>query len=91
MQVAKKKRVRGGGKKARRAGITLRASVEEPKGRRLTAEEIERLYKPKKKRITLRLDADVLEWFRKQGGHYQTRINRALRKVMKEEMDRHGS
>jgi len=89
--VAKKKRVRGGSKKARRAGITLRASAEERESRSLTAEEIERLYKPKKKRITLRLDADVLEWFRKQDGHYQTRINRALRKVMKEEMDRQGS
>lgn len=86
--MAKKKRVRGGGRTGRRAGISLKASAEEPKARRLTAEEIERFYKPKKTRITLRLDADVLQWFRKQGGHYQTRINRALRKVMKEERDR---
>lgn len=35
-----------------------------------------------KERITIRLDADVLDWFRKQvagGGNYQTLINEALR------------
>jgi uncharacterized protein (DUF4415 family) len=40
------------------------------------------VYKPIKKPVTLRLDADVLAWFKKQGHGYQTRINRALRKVM---------
>ena len=44
--------------------------------------EIGRLYKPIKKPVTLRLDADVLAWFKKQGRGYQTRINRALRRVM---------
>lgn len=39
-------------------------------------------YKPIKKPVTLRLDADVLAWFKKQGRGYQTRINRALRRVM---------
>lgn len=39
---------------------------------------------PGKTRITIRLDADVLEWFRQQvhaagGGNYQTLINDALR------------
>ena len=42
-------------------------------------------YKARKKPVTLRLDADVLAWFKKQGRGYQTRINRALRKVMIEE------
>lgn len=35
-----------------------------------------------KERITIRLDADVLSWFRSQvkgGGNYQTLINEALR------------
>jgi hypothetical protein len=37
-----------------------------------------------KTRITIRIDDDVLEWFRKQvheagGGNYQTMMNRALR------------
>ena len=32
-----------------------------------------------KKSISLRVDADVLEWFRAQGPGYQTRINAVLR------------
>jgi uncharacterized protein (DUF4415 family) len=40
-----------------------------------------------KTRITIRLDDDVLAWFREQvhaagGGNYQTLINRALRKYV---------
>ncbi|MGO9404846.1 MAG: BrnA antitoxin family protein [Terriglobales bacterium] len=42
-------------------------------------------YRPIKKAITLRLDADVLAWFQRQGRGYQTRINRALRKLMMDE------
>lgn len=34
---------------------------------------------PRKAAISLRLDADVLEWFRAQGPGYQTRINAVLR------------
>jgi len=42
---------------------------------------------PGKTRITIRLDDDVLAWFREQvhragGGNYQTMINTALRQVM---------
>ncbi|MFZ2508069.1 MAG: BrnA antitoxin family protein [Steroidobacteraceae bacterium] len=33
----------------------------------------------KKAAISLRLDADVLDWFRAQGAGYQTRINAVLR------------
>ena len=36
---------------------------------------------PIKKPVTLRLDADVLDWF-KAGGKYQTRIYQLLRKYM---------
>ena len=43
-------------------------------------------YRPLKKPVTLRLDADVLAWFKKDGRRYQTRINQALRKVMEREM-----
>ena len=40
-----------------------------------------------KTRITIRIDDDVLEWFRKQvheagGGNYQTLMNRVLREYM---------
>jgi len=47
-------------------------------------------YRPLKKPITLRLDADVLAWFKKDGKRYQTRINGALRKVMEREMKAAG-
>jgi uncharacterized protein (DUF4415 family) len=36
----------------------------------------------RKKVVTMRLDADLLEWFRQQRG-YQTRINAILRAYMK--------
>jgi uncharacterized protein (DUF4415 family) len=35
-----------------------------------------------KKQITLRIDADVLAWFREQGAGYQSRINQLLRAYM---------
>jgi hypothetical protein len=43
-----------------------------------------------KTRITIRIDEDVLEWFRKQvhaagGGSYQAMMNRALREHMERE------
>ncbi len=38
--------------------------------------------RPPKKSLTLRLDADVLGWYRKQGKGYQTRINAILRTYM---------
>jgi len=45
-------------------------------------QERRRYYKEIKKQITLYLDADVLDWFKRAGRGYQTRINRALGKVM---------
>ncbi len=41
-----------------------------------------RFYKPTKTSTTIRLDADVLAWFRAQGKGYQTRINAVLRREM---------
>ena|SRR5712664_3923842 len=37
---------------------------------------------PRKAPITIRVDADVLEWFKRQGRGYQTRINQVLRRYM---------
>ena len=37
---------------------------------------------PLKQPVTLRLDADVLIWFKSQGHGYQTRINKLLRLYM---------
>ena len=44
-------------------------------------------YRPVKQQITLRLDADVLAWFKdhaRGGRGYQTDINRALREYVEE-------
>lgn len=41
-----------------------------------------KLVVPHKQPVTLRLDADVLEWFKSQGQGYQTRINNLLRRYM---------
>ncbi len=41
-----------------------------------------KFYRPVKQQITLRIDADVIAWFKEQtagGRGYQTNINRALR------------
>ncbi len=38
--------------------------------------------KPPKTQVTLRVDQDVLEWFKGQGEGYQTRINALLRAYM---------
>ena len=35
-----------------------------------------------KDRLTIRIDHDVVEWLKKQGGGYQTRINVILRSYM---------
>lgn len=35
-----------------------------------------------KKQLTIRLDSDVLEWFKEQGRGYQTQINALLRAYM---------
>ncbi len=39
---------------------------------------------PPKKQLTLRVDSDVVDWYKKQGRGYQTRINSLLRAYMKE-------
>lgn len=41
-----------------------------------------KFYRPVKKAVSLRLDADVIEWLKKDGEGYQTRANRLLRERM---------
>ena len=36
----------------------------------------------RKEQLTLRIDSDVVEWFRRQGQGYQTKINALLRAYM---------
>jgi uncharacterized protein (DUF4415 family) len=44
-------------------------------------------YKPVKKQITLRIDADVLAWLQQEGEKgYQSRLNAVLRQVMLEDL-----
>ncbi|MGB8981404.1 MAG: BrnA antitoxin family protein [Anaerolineales bacterium] len=46
---------------------------------------VRRGLKPRtKKQVTLRVDSDVLEWYKKQGRGYQTKINLLLRAYMNE-------
>jgi len=39
-------------------------------------------YRPRKRQITARVDADVLDWLKSQGKGYQSRINAILRREM---------
>jgi uncharacterized protein (DUF4415 family) len=39
-------------------------------------------YRPVKQQLTVRLDADVVEWLRRRGRGYQTRLNQVLREAM---------
>jgi uncharacterized protein (DUF4415 family) len=46
---------------------------------------VRRGLKPRTKtQLTLRVDSDVLEWYKKQGRGYQTKINMLLRAYMQE-------
>ena len=46
------------------------------------AVEVGRFYRPIKQLVSLRVDADVLAWFRGQGKKYQTYMNEVLRREM---------
>jgi uncharacterized protein (DUF4415 family) len=72
--------------------IELQASVEDDL-LLLTEEETGaegRWNRPRKRRISLRVDVEVLDWFKSKGSGYQTRMNRILRRVMLEGKKRTG-
>ena len=53
----------------------------------LTEEQLSRairsqMYRPIKKPVTMRLDADIIEWLKKDGPGYQTKANTLLRREM---------
>jgi len=55
-----------------------------PEKRTRAAEvEVGRFYRPIKQLVSLRVDADVLSWFRGQGRKYQTYMNEVLRREMR--------
>jgi uncharacterized protein (DUF4415 family) len=41
-----------------------------------------KFYRPIKRAVSLRLDADVVAWLKREGSGYQTRANRILRERM---------
>lgn len=41
-----------------------------------------KFYRPMKQHVTMRIDADVLAWFKSQHPKYQTAINNVLREYM---------
>ena len=41
-----------------------------------------KFYRPNKKQITAKVDADVLDWLKSQGKGYQSRMNAILRREM---------
>lgn len=41
-----------------------------------------KFYRPVKKHVTMRLDADILAWFKRNHPKYQTAINSALREYI---------
>lgn len=50
-----------------------------------------KFYRPVKQQLTLRLDADLVHWFKTHAGDgrgYQTQINAALRKFVEAELKR---
>jgi len=46
--------------------------------------EIGKYHRPPKKPVTMRLDADVLDWLKSYGEGYQTKANMLLRHAMTE-------
>jgi uncharacterized protein (DUF4415 family) len=52
--------------------------------------EVGKFYKPVKQQLTLRLDSDVIAWFRRTQPKYQTAMNEALRTYMVEHARKSG-
>lgn len=44
--------------------------------------EVGKFYRPVKEAVTVRLDADVVHWLKRDGKGYQTRLNAILRREM---------
>ena len=48
-----------------------------------------KFYRPIKQQVTVRIDADVIDWLKQQGQGYQTRLNSILRQAMQESVKPH--
>jgi uncharacterized protein (DUF4415 family) len=82
----RRKRTRARSAKRRRKAVSPLSAEAKRQSLALQTMRIGDFYRPLKKPITLRVDADVLAWFKKDGKRYQSRMNAALRKVMEREM-----
>jgi uncharacterized protein (DUF4415 family) len=47
-----------------------------------------KFFRPIKEPVTIRIDADVLDWLKSKGKGYQTRINQLLRAAMRQSKPR---
>jgi uncharacterized protein (DUF4415 family) len=70
-------------RKAPKAAAKRPAAKKKP-AKRASAKKggLSALFKPVKQSVTIRLDSDVVSWFKKQADKYQTEINSVLRKHM---------
>lgn len=59
--------------------VGLNTSTQRSKNKQATS------YRSTKQHLSLRIDTDVVDWFKSQGKGYQTRINQLLRQAMVEE------
>jgi uncharacterized protein (DUF4415 family) len=51
----------------------------------LTDAEMAQFFRPRKQRISVRVDCDILAWLKSGEGAYQTRLNQLLREAMRRE------
>jgi uncharacterized protein (DUF4415 family) len=72
-------------KKKRKANLS---DLDAPEVTDWSHEVIGKFYRPVKKQITVRLDADVLAWFKVAAVKYQTLINLACREYMLKHLKR---
>jgi len=49
---------------------------------------VRKFYRPIKKQITIRVDADVLDWFKHAAKKYQSLMNQACRAYMEQHLSR---
>ncbi len=49
------------------------------------------LYRPIKRQLTVRLDADILAWLKSQGAGYHSRLNQILRSAMLQDLRGHAA
>ena len=71
--------------RAQRLDLTGRPDVEDiPEAPAEHWQSARRFYRPRKEAISIRIDADVLDWLRRRSERYQTEINKLLREKMEE-------